>query len=40
MNMSMNKTLLIKEAIMKNDYQEVGLQIKADGYSPDVIIAK
>lgn len=40
MNMSMNKTLLTKEAVMKNDYQEVGLQIRADGYSPDVIIAK
>ena len=40
MNISMNATSITKEAVMKNDYQEVDLQIKADGYSPDVIIAK
>ncbi len=40
MNMSVNETLITKEAVMKNNYQEVGLEIKADGYSPDVIIAK
>lgn len=37
---TINGTLITKEAVMKNDYQEIGLQIKADGYSPDVIIAK
>jgi len=40
MNTSMNGTLITKETSIKNDYQEVDLQIKADGYSPDVIIAK
>jgi plastocyanin domain-containing protein len=40
MNMSMNAIMVTKEAVMKNNYQEVGLNIKADGYSPDVIIAK
>ena len=40
MNMSMNVSGITKEAVMKNNYQEVGLRIKSDGYSPDVIIAK
>lgn len=40
MNMSKNVTNITKEADMKSEYQEIGLQIKADGYSPDVIIAK
>jgi heme/copper-type cytochrome/quinol oxidase subunit 2 len=39
-NMSMNATMITKEAVMKNNFQEVDLKIKADGYSPDVIIAK
>ncbi len=39
MNMSMN-AIITREAVMKYDYQEVGLQIKKNGYSPDVIIAK
>lgn len=37
---TINGTLITKEASIKNDYQEVDMQIKADGYSPDVIIAK
>lgn len=37
---TMNSTVITKEAVMKGNYQEAGLQIKADGYSPDVIIAK
>ncbi len=40
MNISVNAATIIKEAVMKNDYQEAGLRIKADGYTPDVIIAK
>ena len=39
-DMPMNATGTTKEAVMKSDYQEVDLRIKADGYSPDVIIAK
>ncbi len=38
--MNVSATMITKEAVMKNNYQEVGLQIRADGYSPDVIIAK
>jgi len=37
MNMSLNAIMVTKEGI---NYQEAGLQIKADGYSPEVIIAK
>lgn len=40
MNISSNATMITKEAVMKNDYQEVSLRIKKDGYSPDIIIAK
>lgn len=41
MEMQMNvNDEIIREAVMKSDYQEIDLQISATGYSPDVIIAK
>lgn len=36
----LGKTSVVKEAVMKNNYQEIDLTINASGYSPNVIIAQ